>query len=214
MMKSRRFIFSSTLPDCHRCRTAISCQRPIVREGGSRHDRFVNDCHRSRRTLMPATFQTEPGSAHPLGVTVCKDGVNFSLFSEGATEIVLVLFDSSTATEPIHLLRTSGSVPGGSRCGTSGATARLGSQPALGLLRRPRQRLSCERVSRSREGLAQSRHRGPGGSVANRHRHVCHAYGRHVRNQLRGGEQSIDGTTAQQRGSGQYPIGTDRRNSV
>jgi hypothetical protein len=62
---------------------------------------------------MPATFQTEPGSAHPLGVTVCKDGVNFSLFSEGATEIVWVLFDSSTATEPIHLLRTSGSVPGG-----------------------------------------------------------------------------------------------------
>jgi len=46
-------------------------------------------------------FETAPGSAHPPGVAVYPDGVNFALFSEAATEIVLLLFDSATAIEPI-----------------------------------------------------------------------------------------------------------------
>src|SRR5712671_3891954 len=52
-----------------------------------------------------ATFATEPGSAHPLGITTYPDGVNFSLFSQAATEVVLLLFDSAMATEPMQTVR-------------------------------------------------------------------------------------------------------------
>jgi isoamylase len=52
-----------------------------------------------------ARFHTEPGSAHPLGITVSRDGVNLSLFSEAATEVILLLFDSATAIEPIQIVR-------------------------------------------------------------------------------------------------------------
>jgi isoamylase len=52
-----------------------------------------------------APFAIEPGVAHPLGITVLPDGVNFSLFSQAATEVVLLLFDSSTATEPAQTVR-------------------------------------------------------------------------------------------------------------
>jgi glycogen operon protein len=51
------------------------------------------------------TFMTEPGAAHPLGITVHPDGVNFSLFSQSATEVVLLLFDHPTAAEPAQLIR-------------------------------------------------------------------------------------------------------------
>jgi isoamylase len=53
---------------------------------------------------MP-TFHTEPGCAHPLGITVSGEGVNFSLFSEAATEVILLLFDSATAIEPMQTVR-------------------------------------------------------------------------------------------------------------
>jgi glycogen operon protein len=53
---------------------------------------------------MP-TFETDPGCAHPLGITVSRDGTNFSLFSEAATEVILLLFDSATAIEPIQTVR-------------------------------------------------------------------------------------------------------------
>src|SRR2546422_11471591 len=52
-----------------------------------------------------ATFQTEPGSAHPLGIALYPDGVNFSLFSEAATEVLVLLFESADATEPMHTIR-------------------------------------------------------------------------------------------------------------
>src|SRR5258705_2516288 len=52
-----------------------------------------------------ATFDTEPGHAHPLGITVSRDGVNLSLFSEAATEVILLLFDSPTAIEPMQTVR-------------------------------------------------------------------------------------------------------------
>ena len=52
-----------------------------------------------------AAFETAPGSAHPLGVGVYPDGVNFALFSEAATEVVLLLFDSATVTEPLQIVR-------------------------------------------------------------------------------------------------------------
>ncbi len=50
-------------------------------------------------------FQTTAGSAHPLGATTYPDGVNFSLFSESATEVVLLLFDSAAAIEPVQTIR-------------------------------------------------------------------------------------------------------------
>ncbi|HUK34559.1 MAG TPA: glycogen debranching protein GlgX [Vicinamibacterales bacterium] len=54
---------------------------------------------------MPGPFLTEPGSAHPLGITTHADGVNISIFSESATEIVLLLFESETAIEPMQTVR-------------------------------------------------------------------------------------------------------------
>jgi isoamylase len=54
---------------------------------------------------LGSRFTTEPGSAHPFGVTTCREGVNFSLFSEGATEVVLLLFDASAPLEPIQTVR-------------------------------------------------------------------------------------------------------------
>ena len=51
------------------------------------------------------TFTIEAGSAHPIGTTVVPDGVNFSLFSESATEVVLLLFDSATSAQPAQLVR-------------------------------------------------------------------------------------------------------------
>ncbi|HEV3215334.1 MAG TPA: glycogen debranching protein GlgX [Vicinamibacterales bacterium] len=53
---------------------------------------------------MP-TFEIEAGSAHPLGITTYPDGVNFSLFSQAATEVGLLLFDSATAVAPAQTVR-------------------------------------------------------------------------------------------------------------
>ena len=50
-------------------------------------------------------FTFEPGSAHPLGTTTYADGVNFSLFSEAATEVALLLFDRASAIEPAQVIR-------------------------------------------------------------------------------------------------------------
>src|SRR5579872_2394425 len=50
-------------------------------------------------------FSIEAGSAHPLGTTTYGDGVNFSLFSQDATEVVLLLFDRDTAIEPVQEIR-------------------------------------------------------------------------------------------------------------
>jgi isoamylase len=52
-----------------------------------------------------ATFSTEPGAAHPVGITTYPTGVNFSLFSEAATEVGLLLFDSPSAIEPSQIIR-------------------------------------------------------------------------------------------------------------
>ncbi len=54
---------------------------------------------------MPAPFVVEPGSPHPLGITTMPHGVNISIFSEGATEVVLLLFDTATAIDPVQIVR-------------------------------------------------------------------------------------------------------------
>ena len=48
-------------------------------------------------------FATERGAAHPLGITVYPHGVNFSLFSQAATEVILLLFDRVDAVEPSQI---------------------------------------------------------------------------------------------------------------
>jgi isoamylase len=50
-------------------------------------------------------FAIERGAAHPLGITVYPHGVNFSLFSQTATEVVLLLFDRVDAVEPVQMVR-------------------------------------------------------------------------------------------------------------
>jgi isoamylase len=51
------------------------------------------------------TYQIEPGHAHPLGATVDKKGVNFSLFSEHATSVELLLFDKNDAPESFQVIQ-------------------------------------------------------------------------------------------------------------
>lgn len=45
------------------------------------------------KTTCLAPFQTEPGRPHPLGATVDKEGVKFSVFSRDATAVELLLFN-------------------------------------------------------------------------------------------------------------------------
>src|SRR5271157_1329616 len=49
-------------------------------------------------------FAAEKGSPHPLGATPSPDGVNFSLFSENATGVELLLFSAHDAPHPFHTI--------------------------------------------------------------------------------------------------------------
>jgi glycogen operon protein len=57
-----------------------------------------------------APFQTEPGQAHPLGATVDKGGVNFSVFSRNATAIELLLFERHDDVQPSQVIKLDPSV--------------------------------------------------------------------------------------------------------
>jgi glycogen operon protein len=50
------------------------------------------------------TYQTEAGRSHPLGAIPDANGVNFSIFSEHATAIDLLLFDQHDDLEPIQVI--------------------------------------------------------------------------------------------------------------
>jgi len=54
------------------------------------------------RELAKKPFVVEPGSPHPLGATVTADGINFSVFSEHATGIELLLFDGCDDIHPFQ----------------------------------------------------------------------------------------------------------------
>jgi isoamylase len=45
-----------------------------------------------------------PGTAAPLGASVCPAGVNFSLFSKDASVVELLLFDDVNSPEPSHIV--------------------------------------------------------------------------------------------------------------
>lgn len=49
-------------------------------------------------------YRTRPGNPEPLGATVNSAGVNFSLFSENATRVELLLFAHASDAEPIQVV--------------------------------------------------------------------------------------------------------------
>lgn len=53
---------------------------------------------------MNKTYKTSPGSPYPVGSRLKEDGVNFSIFSRHATEVELLLYDSSTSLEPFQVV--------------------------------------------------------------------------------------------------------------
>ncbi len=53
----------------------------------------------------PTVFAVEHGSPHPLGATPGFDGVNFSLFSENAGGVELLLFATHDAPQPFQVIR-------------------------------------------------------------------------------------------------------------
>ena len=59
----------------------------------------VND-----RPPRPRRFRTRPGRAHPLGATPDPGGTNFALFSQAATAVQLLLFDSHDARRPVKVI--------------------------------------------------------------------------------------------------------------
>jgi glycogen operon protein len=55
-------------------------------------------------TTAPISFAAEKGSPHPLGATPSPEGVNFSLFSENATGVELLLFSTHDAPQPFQTI--------------------------------------------------------------------------------------------------------------
>jgi glycogen operon protein len=49
-------------------------------------------------------YAFSPGRPHPLGPTVQKDGVNFSLFSQNATGLQLLLFEGEYSKQPFQVI--------------------------------------------------------------------------------------------------------------
>ncbi|MBV8900948.1 MAG: hypothetical protein JOY92_12650 [Verrucomicrobia bacterium] len=49
-------------------------------------------------------FQTSPGRPQPLGATVTAEGVDFSLFSQNATKVELLLFQDPADPEPVQVI--------------------------------------------------------------------------------------------------------------
>jgi len=54
--------------------------------------------------LIGNSFETADGAPHPLGATVRPDGVNFSLYSSGATGVDLLLFSAHDAPQPTQTI--------------------------------------------------------------------------------------------------------------
>jgi len=54
---------------------------------------------------LTTPYKTEKGSSHPLGAIPDRDGVNFSIFSEHATSVELLLFSQHDALEPVQIIQ-------------------------------------------------------------------------------------------------------------
>ena len=60
---------------------------------------------RHQTEITRGKYQVEPGNLRPLGSTPDKNGVNFAIFSEHATSVELLLFDSYHELEPIQIIK-------------------------------------------------------------------------------------------------------------
>lgn len=58
---------------------------------------------------MVKKFHVLPGNPYPLGATVQKSGVNFSVFSQHANSVELLIFDCADNPEPIQIIKLEGS---------------------------------------------------------------------------------------------------------
>ena len=56
----------------------------------------------AKTTLL---YQATKGDPHPLGSTVYPDGVNFSVFSQNAASMELLLFAEGNSTEPFQIIK-------------------------------------------------------------------------------------------------------------
>ena len=58
-----------------------------------------------RRAMSSAPYDVRPGRAHPPGATVTDEGTNFSVFSQHATGVELLLFNEHDDPEPVQAIR-------------------------------------------------------------------------------------------------------------
>jgi len=65
---------------------------------------FLADATTEMSPSSSYRFQIEAGSQHPLGAVPDAEGVNFSIFSERATGVQLLLFDDHDSLQPIEVI--------------------------------------------------------------------------------------------------------------
>jgi isoamylase len=49
-------------------------------------------------------YEIEPGRTHPLGATPDAQGINFSIYSDSASKVELLLFEKHDDLEPMHVI--------------------------------------------------------------------------------------------------------------
>lgn len=59
---------------------------------------------------MIQNYPIASGQTHPLGTTVDKQGINFSIFSEHASSVELLLFEQNDALEPFQVIKLEPSI--------------------------------------------------------------------------------------------------------
>ena len=59
----------------------------------------------AKATKTTVLYSTTKGDPHPLGSTVYPDGVNFSVFSQNAASMELLLFAEGNSTEPFQIIK-------------------------------------------------------------------------------------------------------------
>ena len=74
-----------------------------MRERGAARGESAAPLERRNARSRPVETAT-PGSSSPLGATLRRDGVNFSIFSKHATGLDLLLFDHVDDAEPSRVI--------------------------------------------------------------------------------------------------------------
>ena len=53
---------------------------------------------------MKTTYKIQPGSRYPAGATPLGNGVNFSIYSQHATQVELLLFEGPRSLQPFQVI--------------------------------------------------------------------------------------------------------------